>query len=222
MSTSSVAVFTRTVGYRHESIDAGVRALEALGRADGYEVATTEDPAALLALLPRVQAVVFLNTSGEVLEPDAQGAFERFVRAGGGFVGVHAACDTGYDWRFYGALVGAYFARHPPEPGLATVRVVDPAHAATRALPAAWSRRDEWYDFRVNPRTLPGLRVLAVLDESTYEGGGMGADHPIAWCHENAGGRAFYTGLGHPAEGFDEPLYRAHLGGGIRYALGRE
>jgi type 1 glutamine amidotransferase len=221
-SRARIAVFTRTVGYRHDSIEAGVEALAALGRADGYDVEPTEDPDALVALLPRVHAVVFLNTSGEVLAPAAQAAFERFVRDGGGFVGVHAACDTGYEWPFYGALVGAYFERHPPEVSLATVRVVDPAHPATRALPATWSRRDEWYDFRVSPRGRAGLRVLAVVDESSYAGGAMGADHPIAWCHENAGGRAFYTGLGHPAEGFAEPLYRAHLGGGVRYALGRD
>lgn len=222
MAEPRVVVFSRTAGYRHESIAAGLRAITEIGEADGFAVAATEDGETLVARLADAAAVVFLNTSGSVLDARGQLAFERFVRAGGGFVGVHAACDTGYDWRFYGALVGAYFRSHPLELQEATVRVVDAGHPATRPLPPAWRRRDEWYDFQVNPRTRPGLRVLAVLDEASYEGGAMGDDHPIAWCHDQAGGRAFYTGLGHTEEGFDEPLFRAHLGGGLRYALGRE
>jgi type 1 glutamine amidotransferase len=222
MGHPRVVAFSRTAGYRHESIAAGLRALVALGRQDGFEVDATESGEALLGLLAEAAAVVFLNTSGTVLDAPGKVAFERFVRAGGGFVGVHAACDTEYDWPFYGALVGAYFRSHPLALQEATVRVSDVAHPATRGLPAAWRRRDEWYDFQVSPRTRPGLRVLAELDESSYQGGTMGADHPIAWCHGQAGGRAFYTGLGHTEEGFDEPLFRAHLGGGVRYALGRE
>ena len=222
MAEPRVVVFSRTAGYRHESIEAGVHAIAALGAQDGFAVEATEDGEALVTRLAQAAAVVFLNTSGTVLDERGKQAFERFVRGGGGFVGVHAACDTEYDWPFYGALVGAYFRSHPLALQEATVRVSDATHPATRALPPAWQRRDEWYDFQASPRPRPGLRVLAVLDEASYEGGTMGDDHPIAWCHEQAGGRAFYTGLGHTAEGFDEPLFRAHLGGGLRYALGRD
>jgi type 1 glutamine amidotransferase len=220
MHTRSVVVFSRTTGYRHDSIAAGVRAIDELGRQHGFAVDVTESDEELVRRLDDAQAAIFLNTSGTVLGAPQKAAFERFVRAGGGFVGVHAACDTEYEWSFYGVLVGAYFRHHPPALQRALVRVTDAAHASTRALPQVWERRDEWYDFDANPRARPGVRVLAVVDERSYSGGTMGDDHPIAWCHEQAGGRAFYTGLGHSEEGFDEPLYRAHLGGGIRYAIG--
>ncbi|GAA4712644.1 ThuA domain-containing protein [Phytohabitans rumicis] len=214
-----VLVFTRTEGFRHDSIADGVQAMRELGARDGFAVTATEDPGAFTAeSLSRYAAVVFLNTTGDVLDPPQQAAFEGYVRGGGGYVGVHAAADTEYDWPFYGALVGAYFARHPAvQP--ATVRVSDRSHPATAHLPESWSRVDEWYDFRANPRGT--VRVLATLDESTYDGGGMGADHPHAWCHEFAGGRSFYTGAGHTAAAYAEPDFRAHLLGAIQYAAGR-
>ncbi len=202
-----LVVFTRTTGYRHDSIAAGVRALRQLAPV----CEATEDPARLVQLLgdARFGAVVFLNTSGEVLDPAQQAGFERFVRAGGGFVGIHSACDTGYAWRFYGGLVGAYFSSHPHVQA-ATVRPTSGA---------AWTRVDEWYDFDVNARARPGLHVLAVVDEASYEGGKMGADHPIAWQHAYEGGRAFYTGLGHTEDGFADARYVEQLRAGIAYAL---
>lgn len=216
----AVFVFTRTAGYRHGNIAAGVACLRKLGRAHGFRVEHGEDPAAFEPrFLAGFGAVVFLNTSGEVLAGPRQEALQDFIRSGRGFAGVHAACDTGYDWPWYGRLVGAYFASHPVvQPGL--VRVTDSGHASTRGLPAEWKRWDEWYDFRENPRGR--VRVLATLDESTYAGGKMGADHPIVWCHAFEGGRSWYTGLGHTRRGFADPRYQAHLLGGILYALGRE
>jgi type 1 glutamine amidotransferase len=213
-----VMVFSRTAGFRHDSIGAGVDAIRALGAEAGFAVTATEDPGAFTAAnLSRHAAVVFLNTTGDVLDPGQQAAFEGYVRGGGGFVGVHAAADTEYDWPFYGGLVGAYFARHPAVQA-ATVRVTDRSHPATAHLPAAWTRTDEWYDYRTNPRG--SARILATLDEGSYSGGGMGADHPHAWCREYEGGRSFYTGGGHTPEAYGEPDFRAHLLGGIRYAAG--
>jgi type 1 glutamine amidotransferase len=216
--TSSVLVYSRTTGFRHDSIPAGIEAIRKLGTANGFRVAATESPGAFTRKrLRRYRAVVFLNTTGDVLPPKGQAAFRRFIRAGGGFVGVHSAADTEHDWPFYGGLVGAYFASHPAvQP--ATVDVGDRRHPSTRRLPARWMRTDEWYNFRSNP--LGSVHVLATVDESTYAGGTMGSNHPIAWCHRYRGGRAWYTAGGHTPAAFAEPLFRAHLLGGIRWASG--
>ncbi len=210
-----VLVFSRTTGFRHDSIPAGIAAIRNLG---GFSVDATEDPGAFQPEnLRRYRVVVFLNTTGDVLDPAQQQAFEGYVRGGGGYVGVHAAADTEYDWPFYGELVGAWFRSHPAvQP--ARIVVEDHRHPSTAHLGATWSRADEWYNFRINPR--PHVHVLLRLDESTYQGGSMGADHPIAWCHPVGAGRAFYTGLGHTVESYAEPAYRAHLLGAIRYAAG--
>jgi type 1 glutamine amidotransferase len=217
-SAYAVLVFTKTAGFRHDSIPAGVRALRELGAGDGFTVTATGEAATFTGEnLDRYAAVVFLNTTGDVLDAGQQTEFEAFIRRGGGYVGVHAAADTEYRWPFYAELVGAYFARHPPVQR-ADVRVVDRDHPATAHLPATWTRTDEWYDYRAAPR---GARVLATLDESSYSGGGMGDDHPHAWCRAYAGGRSFYTGGGHTAQAYAEPEFRAHLLGAVRYAAGR-
>lgn len=218
-----ILVFTRTLGFRHDSIPDGIAAVRRIG-AGRFEVEATEDPAAFTdENLRRFAAVAFLSTTGEVLEKPQQEAFERYVRSGGGFVGIHAAADTAYEWPFYGALVGAYFKGHPAiQP--ADLVVEDPAHPSTRMLPPRWRRTDEWYTFRDNPRGR--VHVLMTIDESTYEGGGMGADHPIAWTTTAATtpavgrGRGWYTGGGHTKESFVEPLFEAHLLGGILWAMG--
>ncbi|MDG4830515.1 ThuA domain-containing protein [Solwaraspora sp. WMMD1047] len=212
-----VLVFSRTTGFRHDSIPAGIEAVREIGAAAGFGVDATEHPAALAGGgLARYRVLVFLNTNGTVLDPPGRRAVEAYVRGGGGFVGVHSAAATEYDWPFYGRLVGAYFDRHPDvQP--AVVRVADPDHPATAGLPARWRRTDEWYDFRAAPAA--GTRVLLTVDESTYRGGGMGAEHAIAWCHESLGGRAFYTGLGHTVAGYSDPDFRAHLAGGIRWVV---
>jgi len=214
----TVLVFTKTTGFRHDSIPAGIQAVKELGAADKFAVETTEDAGMFTtAGLRRYRVVVFLNTTGEVLDPAQRSAFEGYVRSGNGFVGIHSASDTEHGWPFYGALVGAYFASHPAvQP--ATVIVEDHRHPATAHLPATWSRTDEWYNFRSSVRGR--VRVLARLDESSYSGGTMGADHPFAWCQEYAGGRSFYTAGGHTIESYTEPAFREHLLGGIRYAAG--
>ena len=213
-----VLAFTATDGWRHDAIPAAVEAVRQLGEDGGFAVDHTEDPAAFADdRLADYAAVVFLLTSEDVLGPKQEAAFERFVRAGGGYVGVHSAADTEYDWPFYGRLVGAYFDSHPDGTPDAVVRVADRDHPSTAHLPAAWPRTDEWYNYRAAPA---GVRVLATLDEATYEGGTMGEDHPIAWCHERLGGRAWYTGLGHTAASYADDAFRAHLLGGLRYAAG--
>ncbi|QNP69223.1 ThuA domain-containing protein [Streptomyces roseirectus] len=217
--TPRVLVFSKTAGFRHDSIPDGIQAVRELGASSGeFTVDATEDATAFNKTnLRRYDAVVFLSTTGNVLDETQQAAFEGYIRKGGAYVGVHAAADTEYDWPFYGGLVGAYFRGHPAIQPADTI-VEDRAHPATSGLPPVWHRTDEWYDYRANPRE--SVRVLASLDESSYSGAGMNGDHPIAWCQTYEGGRAFYTGAGHTKESYTDPAYRAHLLGGIRYALG--
>jgi type 1 glutamine amidotransferase len=216
---SNVLVFSRTEGFRHDSIPDGIAAIQRLGADNGFGVDATEDPGAFTdANLGNYQAVVFLLTTGTVLQPDQKEAFQRFIEAGNGYVGVHSAADTEYDWAWYGQLMGAYFQDHPAiQP--AEVDVPDHSHPSTAALPDVWPRTDEWYNFRTNPRD-NGVTVLATLDESTYSGGTMGADHPIMWYHDFDGGRAWYTGMGHTRESYSEPLFVQSLLGAIQYATG--
>ncbi|WP_432050656.1 ThuA domain-containing protein [Verrucosispora sp. NA02020] len=214
----SVLVFSKTAGFRHGSIGPGITAVQQLGAANGFTVETTEDAAQFTdANLSRFAAVIWLSTTGDVLNAAQQAAFERYITAGGGYVGVHAAADTEYEWPWYGGLVGAYFASHPADQ-TATVKVADRVHPSTANLPQRWTRLDEWYNYRTNPRG--DVHVLATLDESTYTGGSMGADHPISWCHTYSGGRAWYTGMGHTDASYAEPDFRRHLLGGILGAAG--
>lgn len=211
MAALPLLVHTRTTDYRHASIPAGVAALRDLG----FDVDATEAPEALEGPLDRYAAVVFLSTSGTVLTPAGRERLAVYVESGGGFAGVHAAACTEYDWPYYGELLGARFDRHPPlQPGRALVE--DGGHPATRHLPPVWPVTDEWYDFRSNPRGR--ARVLLRADESSYDGGGMGEDHPLAWCRDQGAGRVFYTALGHTTEAYADPDFRAHLLGGITWA----
>ncbi|WP_452176640.1 ThuA domain-containing protein [Georgenia satyanarayanai] len=217
----SALVFSKTAGFRHGSIPAGIAAIEELGEEHGFSVDTTEDGADFTTEnLAQYDVVVWLSTTGDVLNAQQQTAFEQYIQDGGGYAGIHAASDTEYDWPWYGDLVGAYFASHPPGTPTATVVVEDPAHPSTAHLPALWERTDEWYNYRENPRG--DVHVLASLDESTYSPGNnaMGADHPIAWCHDYDGGRSWYTGGGHTNESFSEPEFRQHILEGLRTAAG--
>ncbi|HEY6207596.1 MAG TPA: ThuA domain-containing protein [Gemmatimonadales bacterium] len=212
-----VLVFSRTTGFRHASIPAAITAVEVLGSVNNFTVEATEDATAFTdSNLARFAAVVFLNTTGDVLDSTQQAAFERYVRAGHGFVGVHSASDTEYGWPWYHALLGATFDSHPPIQQ-ATVVVVDTGHASTRSLPSPWVRTDEWYNFRAEPTA---VSVLAKVDEATYSGGKMGAEHPISWQHVFEGGRAWYTAMGHTACSYSERPFLDHLLGGIEWAAG--
>lgn len=205
-------VYTRTTGYRHDSIPAGVAALRAL---DGYAVTATEDPGAFRPGQVRgYAAIVFLSTSGDVLDDAGRDALTGYMAAGGAWLGIHAASATEYAWPWFGDLVGARFDQHPPLQD-ATIKAEDRAHPATRHLGPAWARHDEWYAFRGNPR--PRVRVLLTVDEGSYSGGTMGADHPVAWCHDRVGGRSFYTALGHTEESFAEPEFIRHLSGALSW-----
>ena len=213
-----VLVFSKTAGFRHSSIEPGIAAVRKLGQENGFTVEATEDASAFNERnLRRFRAVVFLSTTGDVLNPRQQDAFERYIQAGGGWVGIHSATDTEYDWPWYGRLAGAYFASHPPGLQTGTFRVLDKSHPATAGLPDRWERTDEFYNFK---QMNPDVRVLVTVDETTYRGGTNGPNHPMAWYHAYDGGRAFYTAMGHTDASYTEPLFLRHLLGGIRYALG--
>jgi len=214
-----VLVFSKTAGFRHRSIPVGIDCVREV-LAGTAEVEATEDSSRFTDKeLARFTAVVFLSTTGDVLDSSQQDAFRRFVENGGGFAGIHAASDTEHDWPWFTDMIGARFIGHPPvQP--ATIVVEDRTHESTRMLPARWQRTDEWYRFHRNPRSMDGIHVLASLDESTYQGGGMDGDHPCAWWRLMGRGRCWYTAGGHTEESFQEPLFRDHLRGGILWACG--
>jgi cytochrome c len=212
-----VLVFSKTSGYRHASIAAGKVAIMKLGRENGFDVDTTEDARYFTEdTLKNYSAVIFLSTTMDVLNNYQEADFERYIQAGGGFVGIHAATDTEYDWGWYGRLVGANFLSHPKNQQ-ATLNVVDQEHISTKHLPKQWSRFDEWYNFK---NLNPDVKVLIKIDEKSYEGGKNGDNHPMAWYHEYDGGRAFYTALGHTDESYSEENFLKHLLGGLKYAIG--
>jgi len=213
-----VLIFSKTTGFHHASIAVGIPAIIKLGQENNFDVDTTTDSKKFTYdNLKQYAAVIFLSTTGNVLDDEQKAAFEKYIRSGGGFVGVHSATDTEYDWAWYGNLVGAYFKNHPDHQQDAVLHIVDPSFIATKGLPAEWKRFDEWYNFKW---IAPGLHVLITIDEKTYTGGNNGDNHPMSWYHDYDGGRAFYTALGHTDASYADPLYLGHLLGGIKYAMG--
>jgi len=211
-----VLVFSKTKGYRHESIGVGKLTLIELGQSNGFEVDTTENADFFNEdSLKRYRAVIFLSTTMDVLDPVQQADFKRFIEAGGGFLGIHAAADTEYEWPWYGDLLGAYFKSHPKTQQAKFKKAQE--SELTKNLPAEWIRTDELYNYK---RISKDIKVLYTLDETSYEGGENGDYHPIAWYHEFEGGRSFYTGMGHTPESYADSLFRDHLLKGIQYVTG--
>jgi len=218
--TPRILVFSKTKGFRHNSIETGKLALQKLGTMHNFEVDTTEN-AALFTNdnLKKYSTVIFLSTTGDVLDNTQQIAFERYIQAGGGYVGIHAASDTEYDWPWYGKLVGAYFTSHPAVQE-AKFMIKDKNHPSTKFFTdSVWMHKDELYNFKdINP----DIQVLITIDEKTYKGGENGDFHPFSWYHNYDGGRAFYTSMGHTKETWAEDAFLKHLWGGIEYAIGNQ
>ncbi|RYZ50196.1 MAG: ThuA domain-containing protein [Sphingobacteriales bacterium] len=214
-----VLIFFKTSGYYHNSIPEGIAAIRQLGEQNGFTCDTTTDSLQFnKRTLKKYAAVIFLNTTGNVLGDEQQKMMEQFIRSGRGYVGVHAATDTEYDWPWYNQLVGAYFKSHPKQ----QQAIVLPAHAALKgmpSLPAKWSRWDEWYNFKSTHWNK--VNVLLTLDEKSIEGADNAGYHPIAWYREFDGGRSFYTAMGHTKESYADPLFLNHLLAGIKYAIGK-
>lgn len=212
-------VFSKTMGFKHASIPAGISALYKLGAEHGFVVDTTKNAELFTdENLKQYSAVLFLSTTGNVLDHYQEAAFERYIQAGGGFVGVHAAADTEYDWGWYTKLVGAQFLSHPTGTPEADFHITDNSFMATKHFTdTVWRRADEIYNYK---KMNPDVRVVMTVDETSYEGGENGENHPFAWYHEFDGGRAFYTGAGHTNESYTEEPFLKHLLGGIQYAIG--
>jgi type 1 glutamine amidotransferase len=208
-------VFSKTAGYRHgSSIVAGKKVILELGQKNKFGVDTSENPNDFTAEnLKQYAAVVFLNTTGNVLNEEQQKAFEQFIRNGGGYTGLHSAADTEYDWAWFGELNSAYFKNHRDAGGC--IQCVD-RNIAT-ASSGTMKRSDELYNFKWIGTD---LHILITIDENSYTGGGNGENHPMAWYHEFDGGRGFYTALGHDNKSWEDPLYKQHVLGGIKYAMG--
>lgn len=211
-------VFSKTAAFRHASIPDGIAALRQFANEHHVTMDFTEDSSVFTPdHLKQYRAVIFLLTSGNVFNTAQEDAFMQYIQHGGGYVGIHSASDTEHGWPWYGNLVGSFFKEHPAVQQ-ATVDVVDHSQPSTSMLPERWVRSDEWYNFATNPASNNSVHVLLKVDESTYHGGTMNGDHPIAWYHEYNGGRAWYTAMGHTSESYHEPLFLAHIWGGIAYA----
>ncbi len=233
-----VLIFSKTAAFRHDSIPQGIAAIQTLGTQNDWQVDATEDATFFRDdILSHYQAVIFLSTTGDVLTDDQQAAFQRYIEAGGGYVGIHSATDTEYGWAWYGQMTGAYFRDHPNGTPTATVHIDDATDPSTAGLPANWVRTDEWYNFQgpvnpvvsgggndYDPRNSTGIHVLLTVDESTYVEGdgsdGVDDDHPISWCHRYDGGRAWYTAMGHTQASYSEAGFLSHIAAGISEAAG--
>jgi len=214
-----ILVFAKTNGYHHESIAAGMVAIQKLGQENKFAVDTTTDSLQISdANLKQYKAIVFLSTTGKILGEEQEKALQNFIHKGGGYVGIHAAADCEYNWPWYNKLCGGWFKSHPKQQQ-AKLMVVDKTHISTKHLPDVWERWDEWYNYKdLNP----DVHVLIKIDETSYTGGENNGNHPMAWYHDYEGGRAFYTEMGHTKESYVDPVYLQHILGGIKYAMGEK
>ena len=210
-----ILVFSKTVGFRHKSIEIGIQSLQKLGIENGFFIEATEDSDYLLKKIKHFDAVVFLNTSGDVFNEKQEKKFRKYIEKGGGLVGIHSATTTEYDWEWFGKAIGAYFVNHP-KPQKALLKIENSNHRATSFLPKEWEVFDEWYNFKnINS----DLEILMSLDENSYWGETHADHHPISWVQQLKKGKMFYTGLGHTEEMYQNPLFLKHILGGIHYVL---
>jgi type 1 glutamine amidotransferase len=217
-----VLLFSKTLLYRHASITNGIEAIKQLGAENRFVVDATEDSNVFTpANIAKYKVVIFLSTSGDILNDKQQSTLQNYIQQGGGLAAIHAAVAgdlaTEGRWPWYGEALGASFTNHSSVVS-GTVTIEDRKDPSTTGLPERWMRTDEWYNFIASPR--PKAHVLASLDETTYQGGTMGKDHPIAWCRRMGKGRIWYTALGHTEASFSEALFLKHLLGGIESAAG--
>lgn len=221
----NLLVFSKTVGFRHESISSGLKMLYDQSKKQNWVITATENAGLFNdGFLSNFDVVVFLNPTGDAIDDKGQAAFEKFMKSGKGFVGIHAAADCEYDWSYYGKLVGGYFKTHPASQE-ATVVFEKSDHPAMKPFKGmkSYTTYDEWYTFKENPR--PNVNVLATIDESSIkkydnENWKMG-DHPIIWWSDKDGIRSFYTGFGHTHEAFQDKYIIEHITNAVNWAVRR-
>ena len=216
---------TTTKGWHHEALHNGVIALKKLGERHFFDVVLWENPGGFTdQYLSQFQVVIFLHTTGDIFDSTQQKVMERFIQSGKGYVGIHSASDTEYDWEWYTGLVGRMFRIHPLIQ-TAKLQVIDSSFPGLEGFTNGHLWTDEWYEF--GPEKSKGLQYILSVDETTFnakvqwgnkKSEGMGKFHPIAWYQQYDGGRSFYTALGHVPSNFDDPVFQAHLLAGIRWA----
>jgi len=217
-SPVNVLIYSKTKAFRHECIEIGSQAIQSYFKPYGIEATLTEDSTVFTtSTLKDYDVIMFFQTTGNVLDSTQQVAFETYYKSGKGFVGVHSASDTEYDWPWYGKLVGAYFANHP-DVQQHVIEKVDTAHMSCKHLPNRWKRVDECYNFKTLPTN---VNVLLTADETTYQGGQHGDFHPMSWYQAYDGGRSFYTALGHTVESYRDTLFLEHLRQGVIWAANK-
>ncbi|MFT6486194.1 MAG: type 1 glutamine amidotransferase, partial [Neolewinella sp.] len=209
--TRNALVFSKTTKYRHASIEDGKKMFIRLAEEKGFHVDTTEDASVFTQEnLSKYNLIVFLSTTGDILNEAQQVEMERFMKAGGNWMGIHAAADTEYKWPWYNKLCGAWFLSHPKHQD-ATIVIDEVNHPSVKHLNESWKRFDEWYNYK---NIEEGINTVMHVDESSYEGGENGDFHPLAWYRDVENGRSFYTGVGHTPESYTNQDFIAHIWGG--------
>jgi len=214
----NVLLFSKTAAYRHACIGPGGETLKSYFNSHGFNTIQSEDSTLFTSNgLSSFDVIIFFQTTGNILDSTQQNAFKKFIESGKGFVGIHSAADTEYDWPWFTNLLGVQFADHP-DIQQATFVKVDTNQLTTKHLPDRWTRTDECYNFKQLPTN---VNVVLTVDESTYQGGKHGAFHPISWYHTYDGGRAFYTAMGHTVENYGDTMFLEHILQGVKWASGR-
>lgn len=224
-TAGAILIYSGTTGYRHESIPAGIKAVNAMAARRGLTVVTSEDPAVFTPTsLKRFKAIVLLNCTTDPKNPASEwlvgnrrDALQQFVRSGGGIVAIHAAADSHYHWPWYARLIGGRFARHPEGTLKGHVTVVAPTDPAVEGLPRSVERTDEWYYFDDYD---PVSKVLVTLDPSSIGERDINPN-PIAWTRQINEGRVFYTAMGHTIESYSQPFFLQHVANGLDWVLRR-
>ena len=220
-----VLLVTTTKGWHHKALHYGVVALEQLAEKNQFALDVFEDPGSFTDKnLQQYKAIIFLHTTGDIFDSAQQKVMERFIQSGKGFVGIHSASDTEYNWEWYTQLVGRMFHIHPPTQ-TAKLTVTDASFPGLQGFAGGRLWRDEWYDF--GPEKVKGLQYILAVDETSYKPNvqwgnkkseGMGKFHPVAWYHNFDGGRSFYTALGHVPKTFSDDAFLQHIYAGIVWA----
>lgn len=218
-----ILVYSGTTGWRHDSIPEGIAAIKAIAQSRNLSVVASEDPNIFAAgKLKRFRAIVLLsnttdpkNPASEWLVGERRTALQQYVADGGGILAIHAAADSHYNWPWYGKLIGARFARHPPGTPRGTVTVRASNHPAMKGLGKKITRADEWYFFHDYD---PSSRLLISFDPASI-GEPRWAATPMAWTRKVDGGRVFYTAMGHTKESYSEPWFRRHVGNGLDWVV---
>lgn len=227
-----VLVYTRNYtsdskGYIHDNIASSVAAIRKMGAENAFAVDASDDPGVFTtANLRQYSTIVFANTNNEAFANDQQReAFQKYIRSGGGLVGIHSATGSERNWPYFWLVMGGKFLRHPKMQKFTVRRVKDANHPATRDLPATFEWTDEcYYIDHLNPDIHPLLVTdPAKIDDpqkAEYPGDQFGDSLPLAWYQTYDGGREFYTALGHNKEHYENPILYKQVLGGILWAMG--